>query len=97
MSGSQRNHVMAAVRAIPPQIIIAGETVTVNVTPFFSDPGGDPLAYAASSSDSLTSRRLWCLGQGTPRSAGLSYASSSGRGGVSEAMCWITLQPTDSG
>ena len=37
--------------AVPPHTMIAGETATVDVTPFFSDPDGDLLGYEASSSD----------------------------------------------
>ncbi|WP_419947846.1 Ig-like domain-containing protein [Candidatus Palauibacter sp.] len=40
-----------AVGSIPAQVLIAGQEVTVDVTPFFSDPDGGALTYAATSSD----------------------------------------------
>ena len=40
-----------AVGAIPAQVMIAGESVTVDVSPFFSDPDGGTLTYTAASSD----------------------------------------------
>ncbi|WP_420637166.1 Ig-like domain-containing protein [Candidatus Palauibacter sp.] len=39
-----------AVGSIPAQVLTAGQTVTVDVTPFFSDPDGGALTYTASSS-----------------------------------------------
>ena len=39
-----------AVGSIPAQVMTAGQSVTVDVTPFFSDPDGGTLTYAASSS-----------------------------------------------
>ncbi len=45
------NRTPLAVGAIPPQAITAGQTITLNVSPFFSDPDGDALAYGATSSD----------------------------------------------
>lgn len=39
------------VGTIPDQSIRVGETTTLDVSPFFADPDGDPLAYAASSTD----------------------------------------------
>ncbi|WP_419942446.1 Ig-like domain-containing protein [Candidatus Palauibacter sp.] len=45
------NQAPEAVGAIPPQTITAGQTVTVDVSSFFSDPDGDELTYAAESSD----------------------------------------------
>ena len=40
-----------AVGSIPAQVITAGQTATVDVSAFFSDPDGDDLTYAAESSD----------------------------------------------
>ena len=37
---------------IPPLTIHAGDTVTIDLTPHFSDPDGDSLVYAATTSDS---------------------------------------------
>ena len=45
------NRAPEAVGAIPPQTMTAGQSVTVDVSPFFSDPDGDALTYAAESSD----------------------------------------------
>ncbi|WP_419942361.1 Ig-like domain-containing protein [Candidatus Palauibacter sp.] len=41
---------------IEPQELFVGETVTVDVSAAFSDPDGDPLAFAAISSDSAVAR-----------------------------------------
>ncbi len=40
-----------AVGSIPAQVMIAGQSVTVDVSPFFSDPDGGTLTYTAASSD----------------------------------------------
>ncbi|WP_419938348.1 Ig-like domain-containing protein [Candidatus Palauibacter sp.] len=40
-----------AVGSIPAQVMTAGQSVAVDVTPFFSDPDGGALTYAAASSD----------------------------------------------
>ena len=40
-----------AVGAIPVQTLSVGETVTVGVSSYFSDPDGDPLSYTATSSN----------------------------------------------
>ncbi len=45
------NRAPEAVETIPPQAMTAGDEVTVDVTPFFSDPDGDELTYTAESSD----------------------------------------------
>ncbi|WP_419947913.1 Ig-like domain-containing protein [Candidatus Palauibacter sp.] len=42
-----------AVGEIPAQTVSAGETATVEVSSFFSDPDGDALTYAAASSNSV--------------------------------------------
>ena len=45
------NRAPVAVGTIPAQTIGAGETVTVDVSPYFSDPDGDILTYSARTSD----------------------------------------------
>ncbi|MDE0072554.1 MAG: Ig-like domain-containing protein [Gammaproteobacteria bacterium] len=45
------NRAPAAVDSIPPHTMLLGDRASVDVSPFFSDPDGDPLTYAASSSD----------------------------------------------
>ena len=40
-----------AVGTIPGQSVESGQTVTVDVSPFFTDPDGQPLSYTAASSD----------------------------------------------
>ncbi|WP_420632684.1 Ig-like domain-containing protein [Candidatus Palauibacter sp.] len=40
-----------AVGSIPAQVMTAGQSVTVDVSPFFSDPDGGALTYTAASSD----------------------------------------------
>ena len=42
---------MATVSTIPRQTIELGDTVTLNVSSFFTDPDGDPLAFSATTSD----------------------------------------------
>ena len=42
---------VALVAAAPPQRGEVGDTLSLEVAPFFSDPDGDPLAFAAESSD----------------------------------------------
>ena len=37
--------------AVPPQTMIAGESATVNVSSYFSDPDGDALTYSAATSN----------------------------------------------
>ena len=45
------NRAPEAVGSIPDQTITAGQTATVNVAPYFSDPDGDALTYAATTSN----------------------------------------------
>ncbi|MYA64682.1 MAG: hypothetical protein F4Y21_08540 [Gemmatimonadetes bacterium] len=45
------NRPPAAVGTIPPLSLVEGQTETVDVSIFFSDPDGDQLSYSASSSD----------------------------------------------
>ena len=45
------NQAPEAVEAIAARTMTAGETATVDVSPFFSDPDGDELTYAAESSN----------------------------------------------
>ena len=45
------NRAPEAVEMLPPRTIEVGETEVVAVSPFFRDPDGDSLAYAAASSD----------------------------------------------
>ncbi len=40
------------VGTIPPDTVDAGDTLTLNVAPYFSDPDGDELTYSATNSDS---------------------------------------------
>ncbi|WP_420637200.1 Ig-like domain-containing protein [Candidatus Palauibacter sp.] len=51
MTVEAANRAPEAVGAIPAQTITAGQTATVDVSSFFSDPDGDDLAYAAESSN----------------------------------------------
>ncbi len=45
------NQPPVVVGTIPPPTVVAGETVTVVLSEYFSDPDGDTLTYAASTSD----------------------------------------------
>ena len=57
MSGQQMfavtvpNRGPASVGTIPAQSVVLGQTVTVDVSPFFSDPDGETLSYTAASSN----------------------------------------------
>ena len=48
---ARRNQPPVVVGTIPPPTVVAGETVTVALSEYFSDPDGDTLTYAASTSD----------------------------------------------
>ncbi len=45
------NRAPETVGSIPDQAITAGQTATVDIAPYFSDPDGDPLTYAATTSN----------------------------------------------
>ena len=45
------NQAPVAAGSIPAQTLTAGTTATVDVAPYFSDPDGDALTYAATTSD----------------------------------------------
>lgn len=45
------NRAPTAVGEVPPVMLVAGQSINVDVSPFFRDPDGDPLTYQASSSD----------------------------------------------
>ena len=47
----QANRAPVATGSVPAQSLTVGQSVQVNVAPFFSDPDGDPLTYTASSSN----------------------------------------------
>ena len=50
-SGGSSNRSPVAVGTIPSRTMTTGETATVDVAAFFSDPEGDPLTYAAGTSN----------------------------------------------
>ena len=50
------NRAPEAVGEIPAQAVSAGETATVDVSPYFSEPDGDALSYTASSSNAGVAR-----------------------------------------
>ena len=45
------NQAPVVMGTIPAQAVSVGETVTVDVSPYFSDPDGDALEYAATTSN----------------------------------------------
>ena len=47
----QPNRPPVATGSVPAQSLTAGQSVQVDVAPFFSDPDGDALTYSASSSN----------------------------------------------
>ena len=46
------NREPVAIGAIPGQSVVSGQTATIDASPFFSDPDGQTLSYAAASSNS---------------------------------------------
>ena len=78
------NRAPVAVGTIPPRTMTAGETATVDVAPFFSDPDGDALTYAAASSNAAV--------------VGVSAAGSTVTvTGVAEGMATVTVTASDPG
>ena len=73
-----------AVGTIPAQTVARGQTVTVDVSPFFSDPDGQTLSYAAASSHA---------GVATVTVAGSSVTVA----GVAAGTVMVTVKGTDSG
>ncbi len=67
---------------IPPQSVFAGETASVDVAAYFRDPDGDPLGYAATSSDERLARAAV---------AGAAITIE----GVSQGVATITVRATD--
>ena len=90
MSGQQMfavtvpNRGPASVGTIPAQSVVLGQTVTVDVSPFFSDPDGETLSYTAASSNT---------GVATVATAG----SSTTVAGVTAGTVVVTVTATDSG
>ena len=75
---------------IPVQVLVAGQSVSVNVSSYFSDPDGDALAYAATTSDaavatvSVSGGALTITGVGPGTVAVTVFASDPG--GLSAAQ-----------
>ena len=90
MSGQQMfavtvpNRGPASVGTIPAQSVVLGQTVTVDVSPFFSDPDGETLSYTAASSNT---------GVATVATAGSSITVA----GVAAGTVAVTVTATDSG
>ena len=74
----------ASVGTIPAQSVVLGQTVTVDVAPFFSDPDGETLSYAAASSNT---------GVATVATAGTSITVA----GVTAGTVVVTVTATDPG
>ena len=74
----------ASVGTIPAQSVVLGQTVTVDVAPFFSDPDGETLSYAAASSNT---------GVATVATAGTSITVA----GVTAGTVVVTVMATDPG
>ena len=74
----------ASVGTIPAQSVVLGQTVTVDVAPFFNDPDGETLSYTAASSNT---------GVGTVATAGSSITVA----GVTAGTVVITVTATDPG
>ena len=90
MSGQQMfavtvpNRGPASVGTIPAQSVVLGQTVTVDVSPFFSDPDGETLSYTAASFNT---------GVATVATAGSSITVA----GVAAGTVAVTVTATDSG
>lgn len=63
-------------RAVPAQMLIAGASETVDLSPHFADPDGDPLTYAATSSDEDVATVSVSGSQLTVRAAGAGAATA---------------------
>jgi uncharacterized protein YjdB len=94
------NQAPVARGAIPAQQLTAGETVTVDVSSYFSDPDGDPLTYGASGSNasvvsvSVSGSTLTIVGVAAG-SATLTVTASDPGGLSAQQSASVTIEPTN--
>ena len=78
------NQAPTAAGSIPPQTVEAGEVVSLDLAPYFTDPDGDPLTYSATTTGA---------GVASPTVSGSSLTIA----GVSDASATITVTASDPG
>ena len=94
----QPNRSPNQVNSIPDTMLVVGESATVDVSEYFSDPDDDPLTYTASSSDAakvgvsiddseVTYKAL------KAGSATVTVTADDGRGGTAEQAFLVTVKP----
>ncbi|MXW56876.1 MAG: hypothetical protein F4Z59_09550, partial [Gemmatimonadales bacterium] len=85
------------VGSIPAQVVIVGQAVTVDVSPFFRDPDGGTLTYAATSSDdavlsvSLSGSSLTATGV-APGTATVTVTATDPDGLTAEQGAQVTVE-----
>lgn len=88
------------VGTIPGQVLAAGETVTLDVSPYFSDPGGGRLTYAAASSAagivsvSQSAGVLTLVGV-APGAATVTVTASNAAGLSANQVLAVTVEPAN--
>ncbi len=93
---SARNSAPTPVGTIPAQNLTAGETATVVLTSYFTDPDGDALKYTASSANaavataSTTGATLTITAQ-APGSAMVTVTADDGKGGTATQSVSVTV------
>ncbi|MCY3599945.1 MAG: hypothetical protein OXN85_08240 [Gemmatimonadetes bacterium] len=86
MEPTPANEAPVAVGVVPPLAVAAGDHVIVDVSGFFQDPDGDPLAYGAGTSNALVAgvsvsgSMMTVVGVGTGQAAGLIFARDQAGG-----------------
>ncbi|MDE2878949.1 hypothetical protein [Candidatus Palauibacter soopunensis] len=100
MEPTPANEAPVAVGVVPPVTVAAGNHVIVDVSGFFQDPDGDPLAYGAGTSDALVAgvsvsgSMMTVVGVGTGRAAGLLFARDQAGGeAVQNFLITVPNQP----
>ena len=78
------NQAPEAVGSIPPQTLTVGQTATLNVASYFSDPNGDPLTYTAATNN---------VGIASPSMSGSTLTIA----GVGSGTATVTVTASDPG
>lgn len=96
MEPTPANEAPVAVGVVPPVTVAAGDHVIVDVSGFFQDPDGDPLAYGAGTSNALVAgvsvagSMMTVVGVGTGQAGGFLFARD-GAGGEALQNFLITV------
>ena len=100
MEPTPANEAPVAVGVVPPLVVAAGDHVVVDVSGFFQDPDGDPLAYGAGTSNALVAgvsvsgSMMTVVGVGTGQAAGLLFARDQAGGeAVQNFLITVPNQP----